>query len=206
MGPPKKKPKLQAEEESSLENEDTGGMVEKLEERVRELEEEVERAREEKRKAEEEKSEVVEEKRSLEEQNMNLVRKNEVQTTNLFNKIRRLDQRVDELEQEVLDVQEKSDQEAGKVERLQERVRELEEEVITMEEEDNVGEWLLKIPSNITVVRQKDEVSLEREARSIGEIMMRVADKLAEGGGAMEVTRDVLEAQKMIKNMGNRLQ
>ena len=34
-------------------------------------------------------------------------------------------------------------------------------EVITVEEkEDNMGEVLLKIPSNITVVRQKDEVSL----------------------------------------------
>ena len=36
-------------------------------------------------------------------------------------------------------------------------------EVITVEEkEDNVGEVLLKIPSNITVVRQKDEVSLNK--------------------------------------------
>ena len=47
---------------------------------------------------------------------------------------------------------------------------------------------------------------LEREARSIGELMMRVANKLAEGGGAMEVTRDVHDAQKMINSMGNRLQ
>jgi len=80
-------------------------------------------------------------------------------------------------------------------------------EVITVEEkEDNMGEVLLKIPSNITVVRQKDEVSLEREARTIGELMMRVANKLAEGGGAMAVTSDVFDAQKMINRMGNRLQ
>jgi len=79
-------------------------------------------------------------------------------------------------------------------------------EVITVEEkEDNVGEVLLKIPSNITVVRQKDEVSLEKEARTIGELMMKVANKLAEGGGAMEVTSDVLDAQKMINSMGYRL-
>ena len=50
------------------------------------------------------------------------------------------------------------------------------------------------------------QVSLEREARAIGELMMKVANKLAEGGGAMEVTSDVLDAQKMIKSMGNRLQ
>lgn len=36
--------------------------------------------------------------------------------------------------------------------------------------------------------------------------MMRVASKLAEGCGAMEVTRDVLDAQKMINSMGKRLQ
>ena len=50
------------------------------------------------------------------------------------------------------------------------------------------------------------QVSLEKEARTIGELMMKVANKLAEGGGAMEVTSDVLDAQKMIKSMGNRLQ
>ena len=50
------------------------------------------------------------------------------------------------------------------------------------------------------------QVSLEKEARTIGELMMRVANKLAEGGGAMAVTRDVHDAQKMINRMGNRLQ
>ena len=50
------------------------------------------------------------------------------------------------------------------------------------------------------------QVSLEREALAIGELMMKVANKLAEGGGAMEVTSDVLDAQKMIKSMENRLQ
>ena len=41
------------------------------------------------------------------------------------------------------------------------QVHQTEVEVITMEEEvDNVGEVLLKIPSNITVVRQTDKVSL----------------------------------------------
>jgi len=80
-------------------------------------------------------------------------------------------------------------------------------EVITMEEEvDNIGEVLLKIPSNITIVRQKDEVSLAKEARGIGELMIRVANKLAEGGGALAVTRDVLDAQKMINSMRSRLQ
>ena len=49
-------------------------------------------------------------------------------------------------------------------------------------------------------------MSLEREARTIGELMMRVANKLAEGGGAMAVTSDVFDAQKMINRMGNRLQ
>ena len=50
------------------------------------------------------------------------------------------------------------------------------------------------------------QVSLEREARTIGELMIRVANKLTEGGGSMAVTRDVLDAQKMINSMGNRLQ
>ena len=50
------------------------------------------------------------------------------------------------------------------------------------------------------------QVYLEREARTIGELMMRVANKLAEGGGAMAVIRDVLDAQKMINSLGNRLQ
>ena len=49
------------------------------------------------------------------------------------------------------------------------------------------------------------QVSLEKEARTIGELMMKVANKLAEGGGAMEVTSDVLDAQKMINSMGYRL-
>ena len=50
------------------------------------------------------------------------------------------------------------------------------------------------------------QVYLEREARTIGELMMKVANKLAEGGGAMAVTRDVHDAQKMINSLGNRLQ
>jgi len=81
-------------------------------------------------------------------------------------------------------------------------------EVITVEEKEevNMGQMLRKIPSNITVVRQKDEVSLEREARTIGELMMKIANKLAEGGGAMAVTSDVLDAKKMINSMGYRLQ
>ena len=49
------------------------------------------------------------------------------------------------------------------------------------------------------------QVYLEREARTIGELM-KVANKLAEGGGAMAVTRDVHDAQKMINSLGNRLQ
>ena len=49
------------------------------------------------------------------------------------------------------------------------------------------------------------QASLEREARRIGELMMRVANNLAEGGGAMAVTRDVFDAQKMINSMANRL-
>ena len=44
------------------------------------------------------------------------------------------------------------------------QLHQAEVEVVTLEEkeEDNVGEVLLKIPSNITVVRQKDEVSLNK--------------------------------------------
>jgi len=92
------------------------------------------------------------------------------------------------------------------------QLHQAEVEIITVEETKAVNtdeKWkagLLKIPSNITVVRQKDEVYLEREARTIGELMMRVANKLAEGGGAMAVIRDVLDAQKMINSLGNRLQ
>ena len=50
------------------------------------------------------------------------------------------------------------------------------------------------------------QVSLEREARTIGKPMVGVANKLAKGGGAIAVTRDVLNAQKMIISMANRLQ
>ena len=48
--------------------------------------------------------------------------------------------------------------------------------------------------------------SLEKEARAIGELMMRIANKLDEAGGAMAVTGEVLEAQKRINSMGSRLQ
>ena len=49
-------------------------------------------------------------------------------------------------------------------------------------------------------------MSLEAEARQIAEVMIRVANKLAEGGGARMVSRDVLDAKKMLHNMGSRLQ
>ena len=62
---------------------------------------------------------------------------------------------------------------------------------------DQLGLYLL---SNL------NQVSLEAEARQIAEVMTRVANKLAEGGGARMVSRDVLDAKKMLNGMGNRLE
>ena len=59
---------------------------------------------------------------------------------------------------------------------------------------------------NLRSLSTLHQVSLEREARRIVEIMTRVANKLAGGGGTMAVTRDVLDAQKMLNSMGSRLQ
>ena len=49
-------------------------------------------------------------------------------------------------------------------------------------------------------------MSLEREARQILEVMSRVANKLSDGGGDNRmVSRDVLEAKKMLSGMATRL-
>ena len=49
-------------------------------------------------------------------------------------------------------------------------------------------------------------MSLEREARQIAEVMRRVANKLAGGGGDDRmVSRDVLDAKKMLNGMAYRL-
>ena len=62
---------------------------------------------------------------------------------------------------------------------------------------DQLGLYLLSI---------LNQVSLEAEARKIAEVMTRVANKLAEGGGVRMVSRDVLDAKKMLIGMGNRLE
>ena len=49
-------------------------------------------------------------------------------------------------------------------------------------------------------------MSLEREARKIVEVMSRVANKLAGGGGAGMVDRDILDAKKMLNGMASRLE
>ena len=51
-----------------------------------------------------------------------------------------------------------------------------------------------------------NQVSLEREARQIVEVMSRVANKLAGGGGARMVDRDILDAKKMLNGMASRLE
>ena len=51
-----------------------------------------------------------------------------------------------------------------------------------------------------------NQVSLEREARKIVEVMSRVANKLAGGGGARMVDRDILDAKKMLNGMASRLE
>ena len=49
-------------------------------------------------------------------------------------------------------------------------------------------------------------MSLEREARQIVEVMTRVANKLSGGGDNRLVSRDVLDAKKMINGMAYRLE
>ena len=51
-----------------------------------------------------------------------------------------------------------------------------------------------------------NQVSFEREARKIVEVMSRVANKLAGGGGAGMVDRDILDAKKMLNGMASRLE
>ena len=52
-----------------------------------------------------------------------------------------------------------------------------------------------------------NQVSLEREARKIAEVMTGVANKLAGGvGRTRTVDRDILEAKKMLNGMANRLE
>ena len=51
-----------------------------------------------------------------------------------------------------------------------------------------------------------NQVSLEREARKIVEVMSRVANKLAGGGGAGVGDRDILDAKKMLNGMASRLE
>merc|ERR1719481_2060464 len=62
-------------------------------------------------------------------------------------------------------------------------VQAAEVEVINVEEEvkNNMEEVLQNLPSTVTLIRT-NEVSLEAEARQIAEVMIRVANKLAEGG------------------------
>ena len=54
-----------------------------------------------------------------------------------------------------------------------------------------------------------NQVSLEREARKIAELMTRVANKLAAGGGGVDRTAvrgDILVAKNMINGMADRLE
>jgi len=87
------------------------------------------------------------------------------------------------------------------------QIQAAEVEVVDVEEEEknNMEVVLRKIPSTVTLIRT-NEVSLEREARQIVEVMSRVANKLSDGGGDNRmVSRDVLEAKKMLSGMATRL-
>ena len=142
--PPKKKPKLQVKKRSlrlSLQNEETGGMVERLEERVRELGEEVELARE--------------EKRNLKDQNSNLLYKNY-----------RLDKRVGELEQEKLSRVVRLEERVRELEKEAERAMEEKSKVdkekrVVVEEKRNLEEE----NKNLTETNRK----LEEKSNSLAE-------------------------------------
>merc|ERR1719222_540114 len=73
------------------------------------------------------------------------------------------------------------------------------------EEENNVMAMLPNLPSTVTLIRT-NEVSLEREARKIAEVMTGVANKLAGGTRTVSVDRDILEAKKMLNGMASRLE
>lgn len=80
-------------------------------------------------------------------------------------------------------------------------------EIIDVEEEEqnNMMVVLPNLPSTVTLIRT-NEVSLEREARKIAEVMTGVANKLAGVGRTRTVDRDILEAKKMLNRMANRLE
>jgi len=75
---------------------------------------------------------------------------------------------------------------------------------VEKEEENSMEVVLQNLPPTVTLIRT-NEVSLEREARKIAEVMTRVANTLAGGGGARVVDRDILDAKKMLNGMATRL-
>jgi len=87
------------------------------------------------------------------------------------------------------------------------QIQAAEVEVVDVEEEqmNNMEVVLQNLPSTVTLIRT-NEVSLEREARQIVEVMTRVANKLSGGGENRLVSRDVLDAKKMISGMAYRLE